>query len=210
MPSPGQDWIEWHAAYNDPDSSVSRRLVIVRRCIGEALDEFSPGPVRILSLCAGDGRDLLPELRTRPPLQASTVLVELDSRLAEDARSAAFGLDDVEVRQGDAGRAGTFGDVVPVDLLLLCGIFGNITADDIRSTVASIPSMLAPGGVVIWTRGSDGDVDIRPEVRRWFVEAGLEEVAFYGDPETYGVGVARAGAAASPRPLPDHLFTFVH
>ncbi len=33
------DWAEWHDAYDDPDSWLSRRLAAVRRRIGEALDD---------------------------------------------------------------------------------------------------------------------------------------------------------------------------
>ena len=32
------DWVGWHARYDDPDSTQSRRLVVVRRRVGEALD----------------------------------------------------------------------------------------------------------------------------------------------------------------------------
>ena len=201
------DWVDWHAAYDDPGSGISRRLPVVRRRIGERLDEAT-GPTRILSLCAGGGRDLLPELAARPALVATTLLVELDPRLAEDARRRAAGLVGVSVRQADAGDPATFADVLPVDLLLLCGIFGNISEADIRATIDAVPSMLAPDGTVIWTRGRYEGNDLRPVIRRWFTDAGLLEVAFDGEPERFGIGVARAGPAASSNDLPPRLFTF--
>ncbi len=201
------DWVDWHAAYDDPGSGISRRLPVVRRRIGERLDEAT-GPTRILSLCAGSGRDLLPELAARPALVATAVLIELDPRLAEDARRRAAGLVGVSVRQADAGDPGAFADVLPVDLLLLCGIFGNISEADIRATVDAVPSMLAPAGTVIWTRGRYEGNDLRPVIRRWFTDAGLLELAFDGEPERFGVGVARAGPTAPPAELPARLFTF--
>ena len=117
----------------------------------------------------------------------------------------------MHVREGDAGLVATFADVLPVDLLLLCGIFGNISTDDIRATVNAVPSMLAAGGAVVWTRGWFGDEDVRPAIRRWFVEAGLREVAYDGDPERYGVGVAQADGGGGPdlRPAAVRLFRFV-
>lgn len=61
-----QHWIDWHAAYDDPHSSLAQRLVVVQQCIREALDFLAAtaaaSGLRIISLCAGDGRDLLPVL----------------------------------------------------------------------------------------------------------------------------------------------------
>ncbi len=205
------DWVAWHRSYADASSPLSRRLTLVRRRIGETLDgAVGTEPIRILSLCAGDGRDVLPELAARPSLQHATTLVELDDQLADVARTSASPHDGIEVRQDDAGDMATFVDVLPVDLLLLCGIFGNISIADIRATIAAVPSMLSPGGTVIWTRGRATDEDLRPTIRRWFADAGLSEVAFDGDPERFGVGVARKRTdAPSTSPATTRLFTFL-
>ena len=205
------DWVGWHARYDDPDSTQSRRLVVVRRRVGEALDGLGP-QARALSLCAGDGRDLLPELAARPRLAPDVLLVERDGTLAGRARSAAaaLGVGYVEVRAADAARPASFADVLPVDLLLLCGIFGNVPGEDIRRTVAVVPPLLAPDGIVIWTRGRVDGPDLRPAVRAWFREAGLTEIAYDEEAEGYGVGVARAGdETPTADALPDPLFTFV-
>jgi hypothetical protein len=205
------DWVAWHRSYLDVDSSLSRRLAIVRSRIGEVLDTAATrGDFRILSLCAGDGRDVLPELAARPSRRTLTCLIEIDDRLAATARRAASRLEGMQVRQGDAGDLRTFADVLPVDLLLLCGIFGNISTADIRATVAAVPSMVAAGGTVIWTRGWFDHEDLRPTIRSWFVEAGLTEISFDGDPERFGVGVARNDTTCQ-RSLPSatRLFRFV-
>lgn len=207
------DWHEWHEAYADPSSELSARLGVVRRFVGQALDALRPGPVRILSLCAGEGRDVLPELAARPDLDADVVLVELDPTLAgrAEARAAELGLESVQVRVADAGATAAWADLVPVDLLLLCGIFGNVAEADIRGTLAAARLVLRPGGWTVWTRGSFTGYDLRPNVREWSVEAGLEEVAFDGDPAPHGVGLYRspAGGRAPDAILPDRLFTFI-
>jgi hypothetical protein len=211
-PDGTMDWQTWHDAYADEGSSLSRRLRVVRRRIGDALDRHdAPRPVRILSLCAGEGRDVLPELAARPALPAAVTLVELDEQLAAAATVSAGGRPGVDVRQSDAGDPATFADALPVDLLVLCGIFGNISTDDIRTTVAAAPAMVAPGGTVIWTRGRFAREDLRPAIRGWFVDAGFTEVAFDGEPEPFGVGVARAPDASAARAasLPARLFSFV-
>jgi len=136
--------------------------------------------------------------------------VELDEDLAEAARTtaAALELTSVRVECADAGDPAVFAAHLPVDLLLLCGIFGNIEEPDIRATVAAATAMVTPGGFAIWTRGPM-QPDLRPAIRRWFEDAAFEEVTYDGEPAPYGVGMARrTDAPADVNPLPDRLFTF--
>ena len=104
---------------------------------------------------------------------------------------------------------GSFADVIPVDVLLLCGVFGNIHHETAESVIGSIPDLVNAGGYVIWTRGGSHP-DRRPEIRSFFRAAGLEEISFTGDPEPFGVGLNRVGAAARRAgALPGRLFSFV-
>jgi hypothetical protein len=205
------DWRAWHADYDDPSTSLSRRLEVVRTRVRDTLaSRPAGGQWRILSLCSGDGRDLLPEMAGSDKGALRAVLVEQDNVLAGDAAATAsrLGLERVSVVVGDAGETATFIQHVPADLVLLCGIFGNISEHDIAVTVNATPSMLRDGGTVIWTRGSS-DPDLRPRVRRWFIDAGLGEISFDSEPDGFGVGVARAPARRRRPPrLPDRLFTF--
>jgi hypothetical protein len=74
----GIDWLSWHAPYDDPGSSLSRRLALVRGHVTQWLDSTT-GPVTVLSACAGDGRDLLGVLSARADRdQVSATLVEMD------------------------------------------------------------------------------------------------------------------------------------
>jgi len=45
----------------------------------------------------------------------------------------------VQVREADASRVTQFADALPADMLVLCGIFGNVPASDIERTVAAAP-----------------------------------------------------------------------
>jgi hypothetical protein len=207
------DWVDWHRAYDDPTSSLARRLDVVRRRLGEALDVVPAQRPRVLSLCAGDGRDVIPVLAGRAASRRVTaVLVEQDEVLARRAAdaAAAAGLDGLEVRSGDAGDPRVFDDVLPVDVLMLCGILGNIEHARVANVVVSVARILVLGGFVIWTRGGS-EPDLRPQVRDWFQSAGFDEVAFDGAPEPYGVGLNRLAdtSATDPRTLPQPLFTFV-
>lgn len=206
------DWLSWHQAYDDPGSSLARRLEVVRRRLSQALDGLSAAEPLLLSLCAGDGRDVVGVLAARAPrCQVTAVLIERDATLACRASAAAArtGLSSVQVRCGDAGDPASFSGVLPVDVLMLCGIFGNIEHAAVKRLIKVIPRLLRLGGYVIWTRGAS-EPDRRPEIRQWFRSAGLEEVAFDGGPEPYGVGMnqQRGQPVLAHEVLSDRLFTF--
>ncbi len=212
-PGPVRDWIGWHDAYDDPASSLARRLEVVKRRLDQALDSLTTTRPRLLSLCAGDGRDVIGVLARRvPSLAVTALLIDSDPKLTARATAAAggAGLGSVQVRCADAGDIASFADVVPVDVLMLCGIFGNIDHSAVKNVIQATPGLLNVGGYVIWTRGGS-EPDRRPQVRSWFESAGLEEVAFDGTPQPYGVGVNRKTprSALSPtRQITDRLFTF--
>src|SRR5438105_9868186 len=123
------DWREWHEAYNREGSPLARRLAVVQRGIAAVLDAAPPGPIRVVSMCAGEGRDVLGVLENHPRrADVAGRLVELDPELAATARAGAPAT--VEVLCADAGLAASYAGAVPADLALVCGVFGNITEAD--------------------------------------------------------------------------------
>jgi ubiquinone/menaquinone biosynthesis C-methylase UbiE len=175
-----KDWVEWHRGYDDPSSSLSARLECVKRRLTQAIDQAPPGPIRLVSLCAGQGHDVigvLPGHRRRDDVTA--VLVESNAHNAELARlrARAAGLSQVEIRQADAGQIGNFVDALPADVLLLCGIFGNVSDRDIEHTVGAASAICTTGATVIWTRHRRPP-DLTPAIRAWFTANGFDEVAF--------------------------------
>jgi hypothetical protein len=212
-----RDWPAWHLEYDDPASSLSLRLDVVRTQLRALLDGAG-GQVRLLSLCAGDGRDTLPVIASSST-QVSAVLVELDPVLAEAARASAvaLGLHGVEVRTADAGTTSCCADAVPADVVMACGIFGNVIDQDVARTISTLPSLLAEGGHVIWTRGrrvpqdpTEVTGDPSETVRGLFVDTGFEEIAFVRpDAASFRVGVARWPHAAAPYEPDVRMFDFV-
>ena len=206
-----RDWRAWQQGYEDPSSSLSRRLTVVRQRVRETIGAPRLAPLRVLSLCSGDGRDLLPIMAASKPSIEFAVLVELDPAVAESARraAAAYQLDRVWVIAGDAGDPALFADACPVDLLMLCGIFGNISEQDIRATVSATPALLRDGGAVIWTRGAT-EPDLRPAIRQWFEKAGMRELSFDSEPTGFGIGVAvKPADTIAMNTVPDHIFRFI-
>jgi hypothetical protein len=195
------DWLAWHEAYQDPNSSLSRRLVVVRGLVREALARIAaddPPEIRMVSACAGDGRDVLPVLESAAARgltwRLRCRLIELDPSLAAAARAraAATGLEGVEVVSCDAGLLEAYEGMVPAHLVLMCGVFGNITEREVRRTVTALGAMTAPGGMVLWTRGRDGDDDPAQRIRGSLADNGFRELAFVApDDATFRVGLHR-------------------
>jgi len=184
-PAKVRDWVEWHEAYDRADSRLTRRLLVVQKLLTEALDAQPPGPIRLLSMCAGEGRDVLGVLPDHPRRDdVDALLVELDPELARraQARAAELGLGNVRVDNADAGQAAAYAGVVPADVLLVCGVFGNITDGDIARTIVELRTLAAPGAWAIWTRGRSPEHDLTPAVRRWFTAAGFREHDFVAPP----------------------------
>jgi hypothetical protein len=206
-----RDWYSWHAGYDTSGSALARRLAAVQQRITATLDLAGPGPLRVISLCAGQGRDLLDVLAIHPRRHDVTArLVELDPRNAALAGRAAeaAGLDSVEVRVGDAALTDQYAGMVPADLVLVCGIFGNISVADVEATIGYAGQLCATGGTVVWTRHRRPP-DLVPRVCDWFAEHGFEQRWLSAPDDGFGVGAHRF--AGRPRPLERgrRMFTFV-
>lgn len=212
MTSRQPDWQEWHNAYDDPASRLSRRLAVVQARLRDALDERA-GPIVLTSMCAGQGRDVIGVLADHPRREdVSATLVELDPSLAADARTAATaaGITSIDVRTGDASRTDAYADVPRADILLACGIFGNISDEDIRGCIAHLPMLCAPGATVLWTRYANAGNDVIPMINESFARAGFELIGVeVPDGETYRVGAHRFAGEPAPLERGITLFTFV-
>ena len=207
-----RDYVAWHEAYGVPGSPLRRRLDVVIRLIGEALDRAASGPCRFVSLCAGQGDDVLTVAAThRRGGDLVGRLVELDpvNAAAATARAADLGRTDIDVVVADAGTTDACAGAVPADLIVACGIFGNISPEDIERTVRAFPSLCAPGGWVVWTR-HPREPGVLEGIQRWFEESGFERHApVVDDAQHWAVGLHHLVAEPAPFVPGQHLFTFV-
>jgi hypothetical protein len=207
----GVDWAAWHDDYDDPGSVLARRLAAVQAVIRAALDDLPAGPVTAISMCAGQGRDLIGALASHPrrgDLRAR--LVELDPRNAAAAEAGArrAGLDGIEVVRGDAGLMRHYRDMAPADLVLACGVFGNLTDADVLQTVEACAQLCREGGTVVWTRHRRPP-DLVPVIGDWFSARGFEQVHLSDPGEGFGVGAHRLRHPPKPLQGADRIFTFV-
>lgn len=211
------DWGQWHRDYDQPNSSLAQRLQVVQHYLRQALTEITssqPGQQQLISICAGDGRDVLPVLAAHHTTRrVRALLVELDPRLANRARTTAIqlGLHAVTVRTTDAGITDVYTDIAPAHVVLACGVFGNITTKHVKRTIATLPRLLTGGGVVIWTRGRpSNEPDPSLDIRTWLASHGFTELSFTAPTNAkFRVGIHRLDTPATDPLAPGtQMFAF--
>jgi hypothetical protein len=204
------DWHAWHEAYENPHSPLVRRLGMIQAQIRAMLDQAPTGPLRAISLCAGQGRDLIGVLASHPRgADVTARLVELEPRNAEFARrlAADAGLEGVEVITGDAALTSHYAPLVPAHLVVACGLFGNMTDADVKRTIGFCPQLCAAGGTVVWTRGRWAP-DLLPRVCDWFEDLGFERI--WVSPSDFPPGCGAHRFTGAPVRLQEgaSMFTF--
>jgi len=175
-----KDWLAWHTAYADEQSPLSRRLRLVQEHIAAWLQERPGEALDVVSVCAGQGHDLLGVLAQQPDAgRVHATLLEYDPRNVKIARAGAHaaGLRNVQVVQADAGQRASYLACVPADLVLLVGVFGNISEADVQGTVEALPELCAADARVIWTR-TRRPPDLTAAIRQWSVTSDFAERAF--------------------------------
>jgi hypothetical protein len=208
-----KDWVEWHDLYQT-ETRLQQRLQIVQRYIRTALDAQPEGRIQVVSACAGDGRDLLGALSDHPRKPDVTArLVELNPQLVERGRAtikAANLIAQVEFINGDATLSSNYTGAVPADIVLVCGIFGNL-ADEaaLERLISNLRFLAKTDAYIAWTRGHKDGVAYSEIVRDRFQSANFTEVEFQltatGD---MGVGLHRHLGQPESLPSNERLFAF--
>jgi hypothetical protein len=110
---------------------------------------------------------------------------------------------------GDASTTDAAAGIEPAQVLVGCGIFGNISDEDIRRFIDSLPMLCAPEATVLWTRHRVPP-DLTPTIRSWFADAGFEEIGFESPDPAGVIGVGAHRLVADPIPLVSgrRLFSF--
>jgi amino acid adenylation domain-containing protein len=209
------DWNEWYKQY-DSLPSLQARLRLVCEQIAATLDDCPAGPIRIVSICAGDGRDVIHTVQNHRRRNDVTALL-LDNHGESIARGRAAAEQAGLARQlqfieTDAARAGNYAGAVPADLVLLSGFLGHLRHENVPHLIESLPMLCRTGGWIIWNRhlvlhqGREQVLVIRELFRR----TKFEEILFKTTaPDGFAVGRCRfAGRGKSLDPT-RVMFEFV-
>jgi len=120
----------------------------------------------------------------------------------------AAGLDGVEAVAGDAASTDRYLGLVPTDLVLVCGVLGNVVPADIQRTLDHCTRPCRTGGTVVWTRHRK-EPDMVPQVCSWLEERGFEWVWLSEAGVVQGVGAHRFTGEPGQLPLGERMFDFV-
>ena len=191
------DWLEWYKGY---DTSPDRRarLRFVQTYIHNALNAYSKEPINIISLCAGDGRDLIPVLNTHPRrAHVRGTLVEMNPTLVTRGRSAieaAALLDQLSYLEADATLSSTYEHIAPADMVIVAGIFGNLLASQVPLLIQNLPALCNSDAFVIWTRHRryNNGMEQIPIISKLLQDNQFEPIRFDTTSDTgYSVGMNR-------------------
>ncbi|MGI0495249.1 class I SAM-dependent methyltransferase family protein [Alkalinema pantanalense CENA528] len=207
-----KNWFEWHNLYQS-ETRLQQRLEIVQEYLTRAIDAQPAGTIQVVSACAGDGRDLIGTLSNHPRKKdVRARLVELNPQLVEQGKAslvAARLTEQIEFINGDATLSDNYAGAVPADIVIFCGIFGNL-ADEaaLQRLIGNLKFLAKPGAFVPWTRGNR-DGDYAEVVRRNLQAANFEEVDFrFTETGDQAVGLHRYQGETAPLPANEHLFVF--
>lgn len=156
------------------NTSYQQRLAGVQSQVAAFLDAAPLGPLRILNMCAGDGRDVIDAVSDHPRRgDVSAWFVELDRTSVDMGRDRAAqkGLGEAfHFINADATAYETYRGIGAVDLVLACGVWGHVPTPQKPSLVRAMAAFCKPGGSVIWTRGISRGMDKVHELEALFDE----------------------------------------
>ena len=205
------DWNRWHDSYDDTNSELADRLRLVRQHVVAAVDTRSGRPVSVVSICAGQGRELIGALENHPRrTEVTGLLVEADQANASFARQWAerVGMAKFRVVHGDASLRSSYDSLDRADLVVLSGVFGHLDDHDVQRTIAFLRELCLPGSSVIWT-----SYEVHPErtqfIRETFMANSFENVTYARTAGgTFGVTEERYTGKPLPRRSGQKIFTF--
>ncbi|HMD54402.1 MAG TPA: class I SAM-dependent methyltransferase family protein [Phycisphaerae bacterium] len=209
------EWDNWHKLYETWDD-LQVRLRMVREQIAAAVDECPLGSIKIISICAGDGRDVLETLSGHPRRgDVRAYLLDNHAPSLERGREGAQRADlseHMHFINADASVTASYVGFVPADVIVISGMLGHIDLRDVPRLIGQLPMLVKKGGSVIWNRHTKAANGVRqvPAIRKMFAGVEFEEI-FFGPASPEGFATGRCRFCGNQKPLESgrRLFNFV-
>jgi hypothetical protein len=174
-----RSWTGWPAeAY--AQKRYQQRLEAVLEHLRSNLDNLPAGPLRLISICAGDGRDVIGVLRRhdrRSDLSAWLVELDRQSVVAGIQEASIAGLHDtIHFINGDATDYATYQRIGPADVVLACGVWGHVPVHERTALVDALAGLCKRRGTVTWTRGVSAGITRLNRIELLFAGPSWESV----------------------------------
>src|SRR5919204_972732 len=203
--SAAMDWAKWHDLYK-VSTPLKERLIAVREQIAAAAAKVTGQSWHLVSICAGDGRDVIGTVAAsdaRPDVHAT--LIESNPALVTRGQAAVEQLGlarRITFRCADATQSSTYVDLRPAQIIVLSGVFGNLTERGVQRLIAALPSLCDREASVIWTRNLFDDGEKATQIiRECFVAADFTEKVLVRTPLGF-FAVGTHSFRGVRRPLP--------
>jgi hypothetical protein len=197
------NWSTWHNEYENEDSELNARKRAVQAHVSALAAECPPGPVTIVSICGGQGREVIGALAKHARrADVRGRIVELDEENAAFARASAkqAGLSNLEVLTGDASLAASYDGLPPADVVVISGVFGHLSNVDRVNLISFVRQIVRNGANVVYTFFR-WDEDQVQKLRGYFHEQLFEETSFETLGGKFKFIIGRARYSASPLPF---------
>jgi hypothetical protein len=207
------EWSDWHDAYEDTSSELVGRMLGVRRHVAEIVAEAPAGAVTVLSICGGQGRELIGALEDHPrksDVRGRLVELDADNTAFANRWATKAGLLGLEIVTGDASLGASYDGLAPVDLVVISGVFGHLSPSDRLRLIDFTRQLCHADTGIVWTShlSNDGPAEW---LRRAFLERRFEEFEHGLVPgDDFQFTVTRSAYRGAPQPFDPHekIFTF--
>lgn len=174
-------WTEWHEnAYNNTNSLAYQRTEIVKNLINKYLYEINKNVV-IVSIGAGQGRDILSVLKERKDNnRIFTYLIDTDMECLDYAKNYAEknNIINVNVVNIDGSLTENYKDIPKADLIIFCGMMNQKNTEEVKSLANNMKFLCNEDAQIIWSRHGY-DEDYSTSFRNVFNENFYKELDFY-------------------------------
>lgn len=208
------DWVQFQNGY-DLWPPLQSRLEIVRSQLASTLSASPAGPIRLISVCAGDGRDVIGALANHSRRDdVSATLIENNAELVARGEVAVAHLDlssHIHFLCADATLSDTYLTIAPAEVVVLAGVLGNVRPAVEPQLIDSLRSLCRRGGSVIWTRGvgNQEGMQAAERIRQYFADVGFRELVLtHTTPHGFVIGTHVFGGTPSPLIPSAKLFEF--
>jgi hypothetical protein len=197
------NWSTWHDEYENEDSELNARKRAVQAQVAAIATQCPPGPVTVVSICGGQGREVIGALADHPRrADVRGRIVELDEKNSAFARAWAkkAGLDKLEVVTGDASLSTAYAGLPPVDVVVVSGVVGHLCHPERVQLITFLHQIVRTGGYAVNTfyRGREGELQ---QLRDAFSAHQFEEESFETLAGKFQFTIARNRYLGQPKPF---------